>query len=187
MAQEQNHDGHEAGGLKGALNKAGDVMGGMVGKAAAATAGSHSSQAFVMNACISDLYEIEAGRIAAGRASSDAVREFGLMMVEHHTTAKHQMQSALMSSEVTRLLPDLKPTAQLDNRREGMLKHLREAPADDFDKTYLDQQRLAHREAVTLHEGYAENGDNPQLQSVAIGGLPMIQRHLRAIDRIGSH
>lgn len=173
--------------VKGALNKAGDMVGGLVGQAAAATAGSHSAAAFVTNACVSDLYEIEAGRLAAQRARNDATREFGLMMVEHHMTAKHQMQAALMSSEVTRFLPDLQPTTQLDDRREGMLKHLREAPADDFDKTYLDQQRLAHQEAITLHKGYAENGDNPQLRSVAIGGLPMVQRHLKAIERLGVH
>jgi len=182
MAQEQ-----KPGGLKGALNKAGDMVGGMVGQASAATAGSHNSEAFVMNACVSDLYEVEAGRIAAQRARTDAARELGLMMVDHHTTATHQMQAALMSSEVTRVLPNLKPTTQLDNRREGMLKHLLEASDDDFDRTYLDQQRTAHQEAITLHKGYAENGDNPQLRSLAMGGLPMIERHLKAIERIGVH
>src|SRR5687767_14113685 len=113
MAQEQ-----KPGGLKGALNKAGDVVGGVVGQAAAATAGSHSGEAFVMNAGIGDLYEIEAGRIAAQRARSEATRELGLMMVEHHTTSMHQMQAALMSSEVTRLLPKVQAATQLDNRRE---------------------------------------------------------------------
>jgi putative membrane protein len=182
MAQEE-----KSGGLKGALNKAGDMVGGMVGKASAATAGSHDSEAFVMNACVSDLSEVEAGRLAMERARSDATRELGMMMVEHHTTAAHQMQAALMSSEVTRVLPNLKPTTQLDSRREGLLKHLREASADDFDKLYLDQQRTAHQEAITLHKGYAENGDNPQLRSVALGGLPMIERHLKTIERIGVH
>lgn len=187
MSGQQNQGGREQGGLKGVFNKAADAVGGMVGKASAATAGSHDSQAFVTNACVSDLYEIEAGRLAAQRGGSDAVRAFGEMMVEHHTTAKHQMQAALMSSEVTTLMPDLKPTTQLDERREGLLKHLREAADGDFDKTYLDQQRTAHQEAISLHRGYAENGDNSQLRSVALGGLPMIERHLKAIERIGVH
>jgi putative membrane protein len=63
----------------------------------------------------------------------------------------------------------------------------RSAGDDGFDKTYLDQQRAAHQEAITLHRGYAENGDNPQLRSVAIGGLPMLERHLKSIERIGVH
>jgi len=115
------------------------------------------------------------------------VREFGQMMVEHHTTAKHQMQAALMSSEVTRFLPDLKPTTELDDRRTDMLEKLRQASGDDFDRLYLDQQRLAHEEAVGLLGDYAATGDNPQLRSVAIGGLPMVERHLKAVERIGLH
>jgi putative membrane protein len=185
MSDDNNQ--HEAGGLKHALNKASDAIGGMVGMASASSAGSHSSEAFVMNACVGDLYEIEAGRLAAQRARSDAVREFGAMMVEHHTTAMHQMKSALMSSEVTSVLPNLQPTQELDNRREGMIKHLAEASDGAFDKTYLDQQRLAHQETVALHKGYAEHGDNPQLRSVALGGLPMVERHLAALGKIGVH
>lgn len=187
MSQHDNSHDQESGGLKGALNKAADMAGGMVGMASAATAGSHSTQAFVTNACIGDLYEIEAGRIAAQRAASDAVRSFGLMMVEHHTTAMHQMQSALTSSEVTQDNPDLQPPRELDDRRQGLLKHLQEAAADDFDKTYIDQQRMAHQENITLHKGYAEKGDNPQLRSVAMGGLPMVERHLKALTHLGVH
>jgi putative membrane protein len=177
---------NEGGGLKKVMDKASDMVGGMVGMASASTAGSHSGAAFAANAGMGDLYEIEAGRIALQKARSDAVREFAAMMIEHHTTSMHQMQSALMSSEVTRDLPDLKPVMELDNRRQGMIQHLMDAPDDDFDKMYLDQQRLAHQETATLLSGYAENGDNPQLQSVAIGALPMVERHAKMIGRLGA-
>ena len=68
-----------------------------------------------------------------------------------------------------------------------MIDHLRDAPDDDFDKMYLDQQKLTHQEAIALHRGYAENGDNPQLRSVAAGGLPMVVRHEKMLHRIGTH
>lgn len=180
-------DKDEKGALGKMADKAQDMAGGMVGMMSASTAGSHSARAFVENACIADLYEIEAGRLALRRSRSDAVREFGGTMVEHHTTAMHQMRSALRSHEVTDPLPDLQPTAELDKRRSGMIDHLRDAPDDDFDKMYLDQQKLAHQEAIALHRGYAENGDNPQLRSVAAGGLPMVVRHEKMLHRIGTH
>ena len=180
-------DREEHGGLKGMANKAQDAIGGMVGMASAATVGAHDGKAFVANACMSDLYEVEAARIAQRRARSEAVREFAEKMVAHHTTAKHQMMSALRSHEVTDQFPDLGPVTELDDRRRGLLKHLDDAADDDFDKTYVDQQKLAHREAITLHEGFAEQGDNPQLRSVAMGGLPMIRRHMAALERIGVH
>lgn len=182
MAEDEKHSG-----LKGALDKAQDLVGGMVGMASAATAGSHSTAAFVTNAAMGDLYEIEAGRIAARRATSETVREMGLMMVEHHTTSMHQMRSALRSSEVTATNPDLQPPMELDNRRTGMLQHLIDAPDDDFDKRYLDQQRLAHQETLTLLKGYVDNGDNPQLRSVAMGAVPMVERHLRMFGKMTAH
>lgn len=178
---------HENGGLKDAANKVQDMVGGMVGMASAATAGSHDARAYIANACIGDLYEIEAGRLAIQRGRSEAVREFGAMMVEHHTTAMHQMRSALRSHEVTDEIPDAAPVVALDARRAGMLKHLEEAADDVFDHTYLDQQRMAHQETLALHDGYAENGGNPQLRSVARGGRPMVARHLKMLGRIGVH
>lgn len=180
-----DHEKH--GGLKGMADKAQDAVGGMVGMASAATSGSHDAKAFVANACMSDLYEIEAARIALERSRSEAVRGFAERMVAHHTTAKHQMRSALRSHEVADEFPDLAPTTELDERRRSLLKHLQEAPDDGFDKSYVDQQKLAHQEAITLHKGYADRGPNPQLRSVAAGGLPMIRRHLAALERLGVH
>ncbi|MFZ5718069.1 MAG: DUF4142 domain-containing protein [Pseudomonadota bacterium] len=182
MADQEKH-----GGLKGAANKAQDAIGGMMGVASAATTGAHDAKTFVSNACVSDLYEIEAARIALRRSRSEGVREFADRMIAHHTTAKHQMMSALRSREVTDHFKNLSPVTELDARRKTMLKHLEEAPDDDFDKTYVDQQKLAHQEAVTLHKSYADRGENPQLRSVAAGGLPMVQRHAAALERIGVH
>lgn len=178
---------HKAGGLEGAVNKMQDMIGGAVGLASASSAGSHDSRAFVANAAIGDLYEVEAGRLAQRRARTDDIRAFAAMMVEHHTTSTHQLRSALASSEVAGVLPDLQPPAMLDERRKGMLDHLAEASEDDFDRTYVDQQRMAHRETGTLLEGYAEHGDNPQLRSVAMGALPMVRRHQALLERLGRH
>jgi len=186
--QTESSDGqHDGGGLKDTMNKASDMVGGMVGMASAATAGAHNSAAFVANAAVGDLYEIQAGRLAAQRAESEAVRHFAVMMVEHHTTSMHQMQSALLTREVRDALPNLQPVAELDHRRQGMLKHLDEAPADGFDQRYLEQQRMAHQETATLLRGYLDHGENPQLRSVALGALPMVERHAKMLGRIGAH
>jgi len=147
----------------------------------------NTSEVFVTNAGVGDLYEVAAGELAAQRASSDAVRAFGQMMAEHHTTAVHQMRAALMSREVREGLPDLTPVAALDAKRQQMLDQLLAAKDSDFDGLYLEQQHTAHREAAVLLDTYALQGDNPQLRSLAAGGLPMIQRHLRLLERLGTH
>jgi putative membrane protein len=178
---------NEQSGLRGALHKMQDMVGGAVGMASASTAGSHAAGPFVENAAMGDMYEVAASEIAMRRSRSDAVRTFAAMMVEHHTTSMHQMRSALASSEVSLNHPELRAPAELDNRRAGLLQHLQDAGQDEFDKMYLDQQKLAHRETVALLKGYAESGDNPQLRSTALGALPMVERHLAMLDRLGLH
>ena len=175
------------GGFKGLVDKAQDMVGGVVGMASAATAGSHGSEAFVANATMGDLYEVEAAQLALQRSQTGGVREFAQMMAEHHTTSMHQMQSALASSEVRSQLPSIGAPTALDERRRGMIDNLRDATDDGFDGRYLDQQRSAHQETATLLKGYLEHGDNPQLRSVARGALPMVERHLKALGRVATH
>ena len=96
-------------------------------------------------------------------------------MLEQHTTSTHQLEAALETNEARRIAT---PPEQLDKRRSEMLEHLRAAPADKFDVTYLDQQVMAHEEALNLMQNYQSQGDNPQLASVAAGAAPVIARHL---------
>lgn len=182
MTKEKKHSG-----LRGVVDKAEDAVGGMVGMASAGTMGSQSADAFVANAGIGNLYEIEAGRIALQRSPSESVRAFAQMMVADHTTATHQLRSALRMDEVRTHHPSLELPTALDTRRSSMVDHLREAADTDFDARYLDQQKMAHSETLTLLKSYAQNGDNPQLQSVARSAIPMIERHQAAVNRIDRH
>src|SRR5690606_33575950 len=140
------------GGLRGTMDKVTDTVGGMVGKASAATV--TTAESFVENAAIGNMYEIEAARIALQRSRSEPVREFAQTMIDDHMTATHQMMSALRSSEVTRSHGSLQAPTELDARRSSMIEHLQKAEDADFDKRYLDQQQMAHAETETLLSGY---------------------------------
>jgi len=177
MAKKEKH-----GGLRGAMDKVTDTVGGVMGQASAATVS--SADAFVENAAIGNMYEIEAARIALQRSRSDDVRMLARMMIDDHTTSTNQMMSALRSSEVTRLSGALKPPASLDARRSSMIDHLQKAEDADFDKRYLDQQQMAHAETETLLSSYGGGGDNPQLASLARSALPMVQRHKAMVERM---
>jgi putative membrane protein len=178
----ENRDQH--GGLKGVADRIGDAVGGAVGMASAATAGGRSSTMFLKNAAIGNAYEIEAARIALDRSRSEEVKGFARQMIDDHTTAANQLRSALATSEAKDVgdIPD-----QLDNRRRGLIEHLRDAPESDFDKRYVDQQVTSHQETATLLENYAENGDNSQLRSWANSVLPVVRRHLEQAKRLRGH
>lgn len=162
-----------AGEIKHAFDKVTDTIGGMAGKMGAGM--TSSADGFVEQAAIGNRYEIEAARLAMQRSGSELVRLFAQRMLLDHTTAMHQMSAAL---EMTETADVSAPPPGLDTRRQTMIRHLADAPDDDFDATYVDQQLLAHEETVTLMRNYVREGGNPQLRSLAMGTLPVVERHL---------
>ena len=134
-----------------------------------------SADEFVEQAAIGDTYEITAGEIAMQRSGNEAVRAAAARMLTDHMTSRHHLIAALEMNETQGVQS---PLQSLDGRRETMLAHLREASDEEFDRTYLDQQILAHEETTSLMETYGESGDNAQLRSLALSTFPVVKRHL---------
>ena len=134
-----------------------------------------SAEAFVHNAGVSDLYEIQAANLVLERSPSPPIRSAAERMLEDHTHSSKQLRLAIGQSYVKEKtsLP-----AELDARREKMLDHLRSAPEDKFEKTYVEQQVLAHQEAVTLMTEYRDRGDDESLRRFAAETAPVIEEHL---------
>lgn len=153
-----------------AVNTAQDATSAVVGGAAAPVA-ALTTDAFVANAAISDMYEIQAGQIAQKKGQSAGVREFGKMMVVDHTALSNAMKPLVLAAGKT-------PPAGLDERRKGMIDNLNAAAAADFDKVYLAQQEAAHGEALALMQGYADGGDDAGLKGAAAKAIAKIQAHL---------
>jgi putative membrane protein len=154
-----------------ATNAAQDAVGAAVGQTSAATLGSHDTGGFVSNASQSDMYEIQAGQIAATRAKSADVKAFGKSMVTQHTAMANEMKPLITAAGQT-------PADKLDERRQGFIDNLKSASDADFDKTYIDQQVAAHGEALTLMQGYADGGGDAGLKAGAAKAVPKVQMHL---------
>jgi len=154
-----------------ATGAAQDAVGAAVGQTSAATLGSHDTGAFVSNASQSDMYEIQAGNIAATRAKNADVKAFGKSMVTQHTAMSNEMKPLITAAGQT-------PAAKLDERRQGFIDNLKTASDADFDKTYIDQQVAAHGEALTLMQGYADGGGDAGLKAGAAKAVPKVQMHL---------
>lgn len=160
-----------------AVNAAQDATAAAVGAASAASLGQVSTDAFVTNAAISDMYEIQAGQIAQKKGQSQGVKDFGKMMVTDHTALSNAMKPLIAAAGKT-------APAGLDERRKGMIDNLNAAAPGDFDKVYLDQQEAAHSEALTLMQGYADNGDDAGLKGAASKAAPKVQAHLEHVRQL---
>lgn len=159
------------------VNAVQDATAAAVGATSAATLGANTLEGYVSNAAMGDMYEIEAAKIAMEKSKTKGVTDLAKMIQTDHTAAMNEMKPLASAAGQT-------PPTELDERRKGLLDNLRAASAADFDKVFLDQQEAAHNEALILHRGYADNGDNAALKAHAAKVAPKIQMHLDMVEKL---
>lgn len=145
-----------------AVNATQDAASGVVGQTSAMTLGANTVDGFVTNLAISNMYELEAARIAATRSANADVKALAAMITKDHTAAGEKLAAAAPTAA-----PGVAIPTALDERHQGLIDNLNAATAADFDKVYLDQQVAAHNEALTLLNGFSNNTDAPALATLA--------------------
>jgi putative membrane protein len=136
------------------------------------TPDSSTPQGFVDTAAASDMYEIEAGRLAQDMGKSDEVKAFGAMMVKDHTTSSANLKTAVAEAG-----NGLAVNPALTGKQQADLEQLRTA-GDNFDAMYAQQQVAAHEQALALLQGQATGGTVAQLKAFAAQTAPVVEGHL---------
>lgn len=129
------------------------------------------AQGFVDMASASDMYEIEAGKLAQQMGKAQSVKDFGAMMVKDHTKATSDLKAAAAKADGVTVNPKLSAKQQAD------LDALKNA-GDNFDATYQQQQVAAHEMALSILQNYAQSGDNAALEDFAGKTAPVVEGHL---------
>ncbi len=69
----------------------------------------------------------------------------------------------------------------LNSDQQRMLDEIKAAPADRVDAVYLAHQKMAHQQALMVHQSYAEGGDTPALKTAAAAIVPVVEQHLATL------
>jgi putative membrane protein len=144
---------------------------------AATTAGPPSTEALITGVTLTDLYEVQAGKIAETKGQSSAVKDFGKTMVTDHPAMTSQMKHLFAAT-------DVKIPTELGPRGKGMIDTLNAASPADFDKLYLDQQQAAQEAELALLKGYAEGGESKDIKPAAAKAVPKSQAHLDKVHEL---
>lgn len=131
---------------------------------------------FVERATIGDTFEIQSSQILLEKSTHPQIRQFAQDMVAAHTA---------MSAEL-RALPEAstRQPSTGDDPMQAKLARLRGYQGDDLNRWYMQMQVEAHREAVTLYESYAQNGEVPALKAYAQKHLPALRAHLQRAEAL---
>jgi predicted outer membrane protein len=66
----------------------------------------------------------------------------------------------------------------------AMLNQLASTSGPQFDRLYGQAQRMGHQEALALHSGYAQAGNDPSLRQFAASVVPHIEHHAADARRL---
>jgi predicted outer membrane protein/sporulation protein YlmC with PRC-barrel domain len=136
-----------------------------------------SADEFVKDAAMSGMFEIESSKAILGKTQDAAIRDFAQHMVKDHTAADAKLKDAAKGKTV--------PTA-LDEEHAAKLKQLQQASGSEMDAKYVSMQLAGHRQAVSMFDSYARDGDDATLKQFAAATLPTLREHLKSITQIQS-
>jgi putative membrane protein len=125
---------------------------------------------FVMDAAMGGLEEVELGRIAAQKGTSEAVKQFGQRMVDDHSKANSELMSIASSKGITL------PTA-LDEKHQKDVTKLSAMSGAEFDRAYSKMMLSDHNKDVSEFEKQSTKGTDPDLKAFASKTLPTLQEH----------
>jgi putative membrane protein len=129
---------------------------------------------FVKESALGGMTEVELGKLAAQKASSDAVKQFGQRMVDDHSKANDQLKEAAGKSNI-------EVPASLDSKHQSRIDKLSKLSGPAFDKAYVKDQVKDHKRDVDDFKSEAQNGSDPNVKQFAMQTLPTLEAHLNAV------
>jgi putative membrane protein len=127
---------------------------------------------FLQDAAMGGLMEVELGRVAAQKGTSDAVKQFGQRMVDDHSKANSDLMSLASSKGIT--LP-----TTLDEKHQKELTKISAMSGAEFDRAYSKMMLSDHVKDVSEFEKQSTKGTDADLKAFASKTLPTLQEHLQ--------
>lgn len=145
------------------------------------TKGSLSQQdkMFAMDAAAGGMKEVESGQLASSKATNQALKDHGKMMVTDHTKANEQLMQIATQKGIT--LPKALTAEHKENRDA-----LANASGAAFDQLYVQQMIKDHEKTIALFEKQAKNGKDAELRAFAEQTLPKLRQHLEHTRSLAS-
>jgi putative membrane protein len=144
-----------------------------------ALAASDPDASFYKNAAEGGIAEVEAGQLAQTKANTQALKDFGAMMVKDHSAANDKLKALAASKSIT--LPSSSSVGQMATKAK-----LEVLSGDTFDKAYVKDQISAHRDTIELFQKEIASGQDADAKAFATATLPTVRSHLKAITSIAT-
>lgn len=148
------------------------------GLAAAADKLSSSDQKFIKEAAEGGLMEVELGKLAADKASSEKVKQFGKKMEQEHGKVNQELQQLAASKSID--LPK-----KLEGKHKSTVDRLAKLSGDKFDREYIKTMIDDHKADVDKFQREADKASDADVKKFASKQLPTLKQHLELARSTG--
>ena len=127
--------------------------------------------------------DIDAGQLAASRATNAEVRTFAQLMVTDHTGVNKAASELAAKLKVT---PQDNPTSQsLKSDGAKSLAHLKTLTGAAFDKAYVDREVTYHQQVIdAIDKTLIPGATNGELKALLVKVRPAFVAHLEHATRL---
>lgn len=132
---------------------------------------SSSDKKFIEEAGKGGLAEVEFGQLAAQKAQSPDVKQFGLKMVADHSKTNDKLKQIASEKNVNL------PTA-LEGSEKREYDKLQKLSGAKFDDEYMKTMVSDHKKDVKAFQKEATSAKDADVKSFAESALPTIEKHL---------
>jgi len=131
-----------------------------------------ADQTFATKAAQGGMAEVELGKLAAEKASSDTVKKFGQRMADDHSKANDELKKLAESKNIT--LP-----STIGPEEKALRDRLSKLSGAAFDQAYMKAMVNDHVKDVNEFKMESKSGKDPELKAWAAKTLPTLEEHLK--------
>jgi putative membrane protein len=131
-----------------------------------------AEKTFIKKAASGGQMEVDLGKVAQEKGSSQDVKDFGKRMQTDHQAAIDELKGIAAKYNVQ--LP-----AQLERRHQLMVDRLSKVPGPQFDKRYMRAMVADHKKDVAAFKKASGTVKNPELKGWVDKTLPTLELHLQ--------
>jgi putative membrane protein len=134
---------------------------------------------FLADVIRGNVAEVKLGQLAAERAQSQQVREYGDMLRKDHTRSLAKASS--LADEI-----GVPASSELSAQQQKQFESLQKLSGEEFDTTFLSQMVSDHQSEIAKFSAQAQSGSDPEVMAFAKETLPTLQAHLQHAQSIQS-
>lgn len=132
----------------------------------------------IMDMAMSNMAEVEMGKMAQSKSQNADVKAFGQKMVDDHGKALTEVQTLAQSKGVT--LP-----TELDAKHKALAAKLEKANGDSFDKAYTKQGGVAaHKDTLAKLQKASKAVKDADVKGQVDKTIPVVQEHLKHAEQV---